>query len=135
MPSIVKNDPWWFADPHRTASVKKAARSHPALAPTMSEHDFPIDGITSTKAPPIAGNELFERVFPARAERQRLLTKCAIQTETAVNLIRESAARNRQTMQVLQRALQKLSNSQFEAHPLPLGHLGWAVSQDRGDSC
>ena len=51
MPSIVKNDPWWFADPHRKAYTEQAVMGltvpaywafNPAYAEVQSTHVWPI---------------------------------------------------------------------------------------------
>ena len=56
MPSIVKNDPWWFADPHREAYVKQGALGptvphfwvyNPAYAQVQNEHVWQSAGSTS----------------------------------------------------------------------------------------
>ena len=53
MPSIVKNDPWWFADPHRTAYTTQALLGptmptfwafNPAYAQVQNEHVL-ADGV------------------------------------------------------------------------------------------
>ena len=50
MPAIVKNDPWWLADPHRKAYVEQALLGptlpqfwayNPAYAQLQNEHVFP----------------------------------------------------------------------------------------------
>ncbi len=49
MPSIVKDDPWWFADPHRKAYVEQGLLGptlpqlwvyNPAFAQVQNEHTF-----------------------------------------------------------------------------------------------
>ncbi|HZK88661.1 MAG TPA: ABC transporter substrate-binding protein [Stellaceae bacterium] len=51
MPSVVKNDPWWFADPHRKAYTEQAVLGetlpaywafNPAYAEVQSTHVWPI---------------------------------------------------------------------------------------------
>jgi multiple sugar transport system substrate-binding protein len=51
MPSIVKNDPWWFADPHRKAYTTESVLDetipaylafNPAYAEVQSTHVWPI---------------------------------------------------------------------------------------------
>src|SRR5438270_1357610 len=66
MASVVKNDPWWFEDPHRAAYTKQGLLSptvanfwayNPAYAQVQNEHVFPNawaeivkDGVTSQVA-------------------------------------------------------------------------------------
>ena len=66
MPSIVKNDPWWFGDAHRAAYTKQGLIDptvpnfwvyNPAYAQVENEHVFPNawtaimkDGVTPQAA-------------------------------------------------------------------------------------
>jgi multiple sugar transport system substrate-binding protein len=73
-PATVKNDPWWFADPHRKAYAEQAVLGptlpqfwafNPAYAQVQNEHVFPNawaeiikDGVT----PQTAAEKAFKRV-------------------------------------------------------------------------
>ena len=73
MPAIVKDDPWWFADPHRAAYTQQGLlgptvptfwTSNPAYAQVQNEHvwstgwtDIMIDGME-----PQAAAKAFKRV-------------------------------------------------------------------------
>ena len=73
MPSIVKDDPWWLADPHRKAYVEQAVlgRTYPAywaFNPAYSEiqntHVFPIgwaDVIQNGMTPEAAAEKAFKQ--------------------------------------------------------------------------
>jgi multiple sugar transport system substrate-binding protein len=74
MPSIVENDPWWRADPHRAAYVQQGVLGetlsafwtfNPAYAQVQNEHVWPTawadimkDGMT----PQAAAEKAFKRV-------------------------------------------------------------------------
>jgi multiple sugar transport system substrate-binding protein len=74
MPAIVKDDPWWFADPHRAAYTRQGLlgptvptfwTSNPAYAQVQNEHvwqtawaEIMKDGVT----PQAAAEKAFERV-------------------------------------------------------------------------
>ena len=74
MPSIVKDDPWWFADPHRKAYVEQGLLgptlpqmwvSNPAYAQVQNEHAFMtgwMDIIQHGMAPQAAAEKAFKRV-------------------------------------------------------------------------
>jgi multiple sugar transport system substrate-binding protein len=74
MPSIVKGDPWWFADPHRKAYTTQALLSptiadfwafNPAYAQVQNEHVWPTgwaDIMQNTAAPQAAAEKAFKRV-------------------------------------------------------------------------
>jgi multiple sugar transport system substrate-binding protein len=74
MPSIVKGDPWWFADPHRKAYTNQALLGptiadywafNPGYAQVQNEHVWPIawaDIIQSGMAPQAAAEKAFKRV-------------------------------------------------------------------------
>jgi multiple sugar transport system substrate-binding protein len=74
MPSIVKDDPWWFADPHRKAYVEQALLGptlpqfwvfNPAFAQVQNEHTFMtgwMDIILNGMAPEAAAEKAFKRV-------------------------------------------------------------------------
>jgi multiple sugar transport system substrate-binding protein len=74
MPSIVKRDPWWFADPHRKAYTTQALLSptiadywafNPAYAQVQNEHVWPIgwaDIMTGGMTPQAAAEKAFKRV-------------------------------------------------------------------------
>ena len=71
MPSIVKNDPWWFADPHRKAYTEQAVLGetipaywafNPAYAEVQSTHVWPIawaDIIQNGLTPEAAAEKAF----------------------------------------------------------------------------
>jgi multiple sugar transport system substrate-binding protein len=73
MPSIVKNDPWWFADPHRKAYAQQAALSetipaywafNPAYAEIQSTHVWPLawaDIIQNGTTPEAAAEKAFKQ--------------------------------------------------------------------------
>jgi multiple sugar transport system substrate-binding protein len=73
MPSIVKNDPWWFADPHRKAYTQQAALSetipaywafNPAYAEIQSTHVWPVawaDIIQNGTTPEAAAEKAFKQ--------------------------------------------------------------------------
>src|ERR1700737_2633325 len=74
MPSIVKSDPWWFADPHRAASVQQGLLGptvphfwafNPAYAQAQNEHTWSagwIDIMTGGMTPQAAAEKAFKRV-------------------------------------------------------------------------
>jgi multiple sugar transport system substrate-binding protein len=74
MPSIVKRDPWWFADPHRKAYTTQALLSptiadywafNPAYAQVQNEHVWPTgwaDIMQNGVAPQAAAEKAFKRV-------------------------------------------------------------------------
>jgi len=74
MPSVVKNDPWWFADPHRKAYTTQALLAptiadywafNPAYAQVQSEHVFPTgwaEIVTDGVAPEKAAEKALKRV-------------------------------------------------------------------------
>jgi multiple sugar transport system substrate-binding protein len=74
MPSIVKDDPWWFADPHRKAYVEQGLLSptlpqmwvlNPAYAQVQNEHAFMtgwMDIIQNGMAPQAAAEKALKRV-------------------------------------------------------------------------
>ena len=74
MPSIVKDDPWWFADPHRKAYVEQGLLGptlpawwvfNPAYAQAQNEHTFMagwMDIIQHGMAPQAAAEKAFKRV-------------------------------------------------------------------------
>src|SRR6516165_10847861 len=74
MPSIVKADPWWFADPHRKAYTTQAVLGptiadywafNPAYAQVQNEHVWPTawaDIITGGVAPQTAAEKAFKRI-------------------------------------------------------------------------
>src|SRR6201981_1548867 len=74
MPSIVKGDPWWFADPHRKAYTTQALLGptiadywafNPAYAQVQNEHVWPIgwaDIMQNGAAPQAAAEKAFKRV-------------------------------------------------------------------------
>ncbi len=74
MPSIVKDDPWWFADPHRAAYVQQGLLGptistfwtfNPAYAQVQNEHVWPTawaDIINGGMAPQAAAEKAFKRV-------------------------------------------------------------------------
>jgi hypothetical protein len=73
MPSIVKRDPWWFADPHRKAYTTQALLDptiadfwafNPGYAQVLNEHVWPIawaDCLTGIPPQP-AAEKAFKRV-------------------------------------------------------------------------
>ena len=74
MPSIVKRDPWWFADPHRAAYVQQGLIGptvphfwafNPAYAQVQNEHAWSagwIDIMTGGMTPQAAAEKAFKRV-------------------------------------------------------------------------
>ena len=74
MPSVVKADPWWFADPHRKAYTTQAVLSptiadywafNPAYAQVQNEHVWPTawaDIMQNGTAPQAAAEKAFKRV-------------------------------------------------------------------------
>ncbi|HSZ92785.1 MAG TPA: ABC transporter substrate-binding protein [Acetobacteraceae bacterium] len=74
MTSIVKNDPWWFADPHRKAYVEQGLLGptvpeffafNPAYAQVRNEHVWStgwIDIMTGGMSPEAAADKAFKRV-------------------------------------------------------------------------
>jgi multiple sugar transport system substrate-binding protein len=74
MPSIVKDDPWWFADPHRKAYVEQGLLGptlpqlwvyNPAYAQVQNEHAFMtgwMDIIQNGMTPQAAAEKAFKRV-------------------------------------------------------------------------
>ena len=74
MPAIVKDDPWWFADPHRAAYTQQGLlgptvptfwTSNPAYAQVQNEHVWQTawaDIMTSGMTPQAAGEKAFKRV-------------------------------------------------------------------------
>src|SRR5271169_4352925 len=74
MPSIVKGDPWWFADPHRKAYTTQALLGptiadywafNPAYAQVQNEHVWPTawaDIIQAGMTPQAAAEKAFKRV-------------------------------------------------------------------------
>jgi len=74
MPSIVKGDPWWFADPHRAAYVEQGLLGptlpqfwafNPAYAQVQNEHAWSagwIDIMTGGMTPQAAAEKAFKRV-------------------------------------------------------------------------
>ena len=73
MPSIVKDDPWWFADPHRKAYTEQAVLGetipaywafNPAYAEVQSTHVWPIawaDIIQNGLTPEAAAEKAFKQ--------------------------------------------------------------------------
>src|SRR5215469_11805700 len=74
MPSVVKGDPWWFADPHRKAYTTQALLSptiadywafNPGYAQVQNEHVWPIgwaDIMQGGMTPQAAAEKAFKRV-------------------------------------------------------------------------
>jgi len=74
MPSIVKNDPWWHADPHRKAYVDQAVLGptmpvywafNPAYAQVQNEHVWStgwMDVIINGMTPEAAADKAIKRV-------------------------------------------------------------------------
>jgi multiple sugar transport system substrate-binding protein len=74
MPSIVKSDPWWFADPHRKAYVEQGLLGatlpafwafNPAYAQVQNEHTWStgwMDIIQGGMTPQAAAEKAFKRV-------------------------------------------------------------------------
>jgi len=74
MPSVVKGDPWWFADPHRKAYTTQALLSptiadywafNPGYAQVQNEHVWPIgwaDIMQGGMTPQAAADKAFKRV-------------------------------------------------------------------------
>jgi multiple sugar transport system substrate-binding protein len=73
MPSVVKNDPWWFADPHRKPYTQQAVLDetipaywafNPAYAEVQSTHVWPIawaDIIQNGLTPEAAADKAFKQ--------------------------------------------------------------------------
>ncbi|MGA8400999.1 MAG: ABC transporter substrate-binding protein [Stellaceae bacterium] len=73
MPSIVKNDPWWFADPHRKAYTNQAVLGatipaywafNPAYSEIQNTHVWPIawaDIIQNGMSPEAAADKAFKQ--------------------------------------------------------------------------
>ena len=74
MPAIVKDDPWWFADPHRAAYTRQGLlgptvptfwTSNPAYAQVQNEHVWQAAWAEIMKnevAPQVAAEKAFKRV-------------------------------------------------------------------------
>jgi len=74
MPSIVKEDPWWVADPHRAAYVKQTVTEktipqywvlNPAYAQVQNEHTWSVawaDVLKNGMTPEAATEKAFKRV-------------------------------------------------------------------------
>jgi ABC-type glycerol-3-phosphate transport system substrate-binding protein len=74
MPSVVKNDQWWFADPHREAYVKQGVLGptlpalwayNPAYAQVQNEHVWSVGWVDIMKegmAPQAAAEKAFNRI-------------------------------------------------------------------------
>src|ERR1700756_3189908 len=74
MPAIVKDDPWWFADPHRAAQTQPGLlgptvptfwTSNPAYAQVQNEHVWQAawaEIMTGGMTPQAAGEKAFKRV-------------------------------------------------------------------------
>src|SRR6478672_2740816 len=74
MPVVVKNDPWWFADPHRDAYVKQGVLGptlpqfwvfNPAYAQVQNEHVWSVGWVDIMKdgmAPQAAADKAFKRI-------------------------------------------------------------------------
>jgi ABC-type glycerol-3-phosphate transport system substrate-binding protein len=74
MPSVVKTDPWWFADPHRAAYVNSALLGptvpafwvyNPAHAQVQNEHvtgAAQADIISGGMTPQAAADRAFKRI-------------------------------------------------------------------------
>src|SRR5215470_5631211 len=74
MPSVVKNDPWWFADPHREAYVKQGVLGptspafwvyNPAYAQVQNEHVWSVGWVDIMKEgmkPQAAAEKAFKRI-------------------------------------------------------------------------
>jgi multiple sugar transport system substrate-binding protein len=74
MPSIVKNDPWWFADPHRAAYTKQGLIDptipefwvfNPAYAQVRNEHVWGVawaDIMQGGMTPQAAADKAFKRI-------------------------------------------------------------------------
>jgi multiple sugar transport system substrate-binding protein len=74
MPSVVKGDPWWFADPHRAAYVQQGLLGptvpqfwafNPAYAQVQNEHAWSagwIDIMTGGMTPQAAADKAFKRI-------------------------------------------------------------------------
>ena len=74
MPSIVKADPWWFADPHRAAYTKQGLLGptvpqfwafNPAYAQIQNEHVWAAgwtDRAQGGMAPEAAADKAFKRI-------------------------------------------------------------------------
>jgi multiple sugar transport system substrate-binding protein len=74
MPSIVKNDPWWFADPHRAAYTKQALLDptmpyfwayNPAWAEVQNTHVWQVawaDIMRNGTAPQAAAEKAFKQI-------------------------------------------------------------------------
>ena len=74
MPAIVKNDPWWFADPHRAAYAEQGLIEptvplfwayNPAYAQVENEHAWSVawtDIMTGGMTPQAAAEKAFKRI-------------------------------------------------------------------------
>jgi multiple sugar transport system substrate-binding protein len=74
MPSVAKNDPWWFEDPHRAAYTQQGLLGptlaefwafNPAYAQVRNEHTWSIGWVDIMKdgmAPEAAAEKAFKRV-------------------------------------------------------------------------
>jgi ABC-type glycerol-3-phosphate transport system substrate-binding protein len=74
MPSIVKEDPWWFADPHRKPYTTQAVLGptvpqyflfNPAYAQVQTEHVWSqgwMDIIQNGMTPEAAADKAFKRI-------------------------------------------------------------------------
>jgi multiple sugar transport system substrate-binding protein len=74
MPAIVKDDPWWFADPHRAAYTRQGLlgptvptfwTSNPAYAQVQNEHVWQTaraEIIQDRATPQAAAEKAFKRV-------------------------------------------------------------------------
>ena len=74
MPAIVKDDPWWFADPHRAAYTRQGLlgptiptfwTSNPAYAQVQNEHVWQAawaEIMKNEMAPQVAAEKAFKRV-------------------------------------------------------------------------
>jgi multiple sugar transport system substrate-binding protein len=74
MPSVVKNDPWWLADPHRAAYTQQGVLGqtvpaywafNPAYAQVQNEHVWStawIDIMTGGMTPEAAADKAFRRI-------------------------------------------------------------------------
>jgi hypothetical protein len=74
MPSIVKNDSWWFEDPHRKAYTEQGLLGptlpqfwtyNPAFAQVQNEHVFPnawAEIVKDGVKPEVAAEKAFKRI-------------------------------------------------------------------------
>ena len=74
MPQTVKDDPWWFADPHRAAYTKQGVLGatvpaywafNPAYAQVQNEHVWStawIDILNAGMTPEAAADKAFKRI-------------------------------------------------------------------------